>query len=702
MSNKKIAPQVDFRLVILPFFLSALSAVAIWLWFPDLRSVFIRADSDIPLNIHNTFPNALKIWLPVNLGIDNSRGYPTLFPYTLFWYSLRRVFDDSVVERLWWIFLESIAIFSSTWLCFEVSPARRERFWSTLLAVTSFAFSGYVAISYATGHDTLFLALALAPAMLAATLRYIRSGNYRWIVVAVLVVSFGAYAFTNPPMILSAMVIPEICLLATGAVLYRLSFGRVIKFCAIFVVTFIFVNAWWFLPFVNLTIFGDGAQILIPPSQRLNWPNFTNPIGSRFGLLGIGYWGLFRGVNGHPYFPTAAILWSPVVCVALVLTLCVILVSALRRPKRAALFSLVGLILLTVGLWGAKANNAPLSFLAESAFANVPGLWIFRSAYEKFQGTALIGALFCIPQGYPLLVRFLRFKAGVPRRMAYIITGVCAAALSFPFLSGTLVKANNGPLGYKAFVKVPPEYDALAKEVERLRGGRILVVPGVEYALYRWGAASGDILRHYLPHSYISVLPHYIGASASENLLRELASGSPQFRRLASEAGVRYLLVRNDVDSNDFGYQLAPTSISNMLSGSTEIFHDKYFSLYKISATLPPLIGLENDPFIVPVPFRRTWYGYLAVLPAQGTPTTLVLRNNFNTGWRLAGLKGAHKLGGDFANDWVLGAHKKTAVSIYFIGAVLQLAGGIVTAVTLVGLFALFFVEVIWHVRRHA
>ena len=704
MLNRLVLWGERRALLVLALCLSLVAAISIWLWFPNSHSIFIRADSNPPLNIRANFLQMLKIWLPINLGIDNSRIYPTLVPYSVFWYLLRGIFNDSIVERLWWIFLETIAIFSATWLCAEATPEREFRVTAVFLAVSTFAFSGYGAISFATGHGALFLAMALAPAMLAATLRYFRTMDVRWAFCAALLPSFGAGAFANPPMIAAAMVIPEVCLLAAIGIMRRRPPRFIFRFIGTSLIVFIFLNSWWLFPFLNLTIFGGGSQILIPPSQRLNWPNFTNKIGSRFGIMGIGYWGLFRGVNGHPYFPSAAILWNPLVCIATAFILCCISASLFRRAKSVALFPLVGVFLYILGIWGAKANNEPAAALAQALFKNVPGLWIFRSAYEKFESTALVGALLSLPQGYQLLIRFLRLKFHLRSLAVVLMTSVCAAALSFPFLSGTLVKTNNPALGYRAFVDVPPEYEALSQKVAELRGGRILVVPGVEYALYKWGAASGDILRHYLPHPYISVLPHYTGASGSEQLLQQLAAGLPNFEQLASEAGVRYILVRSDVDEGDFGYQLTPASLSFMLKRSREIFHDRFFKLYKLAIAIPPILGVERDPRVFPIKFIRTWYGYSATLPANNKPSYLVLRNNFNSGWRLAGIPGAgaHSIAGDFANRWRIPMHPAAPIQIYFTGAVLAAVGAIITVVSLLCLLILASRDLVWRYRHRA
>ncbi len=692
---------MSFRrtLVLIPVLLSLVSAICIWFWFPNDHSIFIRADSDLPLHVRSEFLNYLRLWIPVNLGTDNSRIYPTLFPYVVFWYLARDLFNDSIVQRLWWIFLESTAIFSATWLTAETFVGRTLRVETTLVAVSAFAFSGYAAISFATGHDALFLALALAPALLAATARYFRTEKVVWAVCAALIVSLGAGAFTNPPMILTAMVIPEVCLLGGLGILGKQSLASLAKFVACFMIVMIPINAWWLMPYVNLIIFGGGSQIIIPTNQHLNWPNFTNAIGSRFGLFGIGYWGLFRGVNGHPYFPTASLLQHPAVICATGLILLFGIFSIMRREKRAALFTSVGLVLFAIGIWGAKANNEPFAALSQAAFANIPGLWIFRSAYEKFEGTALIGLLLCVAQGYPVVTRFIRLRFKVPHWAISVGTIACAVGFSFPFLSGTLVKTNNPALGYKAFVDVPPEYSALSREVARLGAGRILVVPGVEYALYKWGAASGDILRLYLPHSYISVGPHYTGASNARLLLQQLAGGSPGFKARAAEAGVRYILVRSDVYTSDFGYQLSPSSLSYILRGAHEVFRDRYFKIYKLKSIVPPLLGVKRDPNIEAIPYSRTWYGYNVTLPPTAHSSNLVLRTNFSDGWHLAGISSEHYLAGDFANRWPIGPHGKISVRIYYIGSILQVVGAFVTGASLVCLLILTVGGALWQYR---
>lgn len=577
--------------------LAIVTAACVFTWFPDLTAVFIRADSDVPLNILNIIGSATSIFSSANFGSDNARLYPVVVPYIGFWYVLRHVLQDGAIQYLWWTALVVTGIWGIRFFLQTLRMSAVRSPFAIAWAVVLFSFNAYSALSFATGHDVLYLAYVASPWMLGFAIRGVRKGLWRDAIFAAIVSAIIAGAYSNPPIIVTALVLPA---LAWATFECRSHWSALFRFTWRFALVAAVLNAWWLLPFVRLLLTASGEQTIVPPDQHFDWPNFTNPIESHFTLFGLGYWGFFTGVGGHPYFPTAGLLWNPFALVGYAMAIALAVYGTSRGTRRELAAAVPALLLFVLGLLGAKANNDPFGAAGMWFFQHIPGFWIFRSAYEKFGATSLIGLSVAAAIGFAVLER--RFRTDALRLSISRCVAICAlAGVAYPFLSGTIVKTNNAALGYTAFSHIPTEYDDLYVRTRRLPEGRILVLPGIEYGRYVWGAASGDLLRHYLGQDYLEDSPGYVGSNVGRIMIQRLDGIGRDFPYLARIAHVRYVLVRSDVDLGQFGYH---TDLSNALERlrayvGPPIYADPYFKLYALKAEPLPKAYVARDAWLL-------------------------------------------------------------------------------------------------------
>ena len=569
--------------------IAALSCIAVWKWFPNTASVFIRADSDVPLNISHTIGSALSIWTSSNFGSDNARTYPMLVPYVLLWYVLHHCFSDSIIQRSWWMGLILAGILGIRFLLGSIGLGIRSSWLATATAIVLYSFTAYSSLSFAIGHDILYLAYVASPWILGFGIRSMRYGRFWDILAGVLISSLIAGAYSNPPIIITAVLLPVLIFALSLFVARQVRPHAVLTYVWQSAALFALINAWWMLPFLRLTLVGVSDQTIIPADQHFNWPNFTNPIESHLTLFQLGYWGLFTGFAGQPYFPTASKLWNPLALLGYALAICLLVVAALMANRRKLAIAAPALLLFILGLIGAKANNEPLGGLSMWIFQHIPGFWIFRSAYEKFTAASLLG----LAIGAAFGVRLVQRKLSSSATMGHIFTLISIlglAGISWPFLVGGLVKTDNIALGYQAFSSIPPEYEQLYRITERLSGGRILVIPGIEYARYVWGAASGDLLRHYIGHPYVEDAPGFVGSNDARSLIRELSAVDSDFQYLGSQAGIQYVLIRSDIDGGNFGYHYDGAAQIPRLRPliRREVMHNRYFRLLELRARPNP------------------------------------------------------------------------------------------------------------------
>ena len=144
------------------------------------------------------------------------------------------------------------------------------------------------------------------------------------------------------------------------------------------------------------------------------------------------------------------------------------------------------------------------------------------------------------------------------------------AALALPAYTSGLASAGS-------FSQIPP-YWVNAAHWLNARAGRqaVLVVPGAAFGQYLWGSPLDDVLQPLATVDWAERDLSVIGSPGNERLLdaidQRLAAGdgSAGLAQVLARMGVRYVLVRNDLDRSALAGAW-PARISDALHGSPGI-----------------------------------------------------------------------------------------------------------------------------------
>lgn len=285
-------------------------------------------------------------------------------------------------------------------------------------------------------------------------------------------------------------------------------------------------------------------------SRPSSWPESWRGLG-----LWLAYWGDSRGAI-VPQF--ARFFWTPVVLLTFAAPLAALAVLWRSRWRPRLLFAavmLLGLVLM-VGAYP-LGDTSPYGRLLLWGFDHFPGFVAIRSGHKAGVMVAFgVAALAAV--GALGALRAVGRMTGSPGRVRAVRVGALAtvvvvlAAGSFPFWTGRLYSPDEG-------ARAIPEYWQEAAEWldSRPGDGRVLVLPSTAYGAYTWGDTGDDILEGLITRPTISrgLLSLWSGTAEGANLVAALddyvGSGSYEpgvLGPIAARLGVRYVLVRNDLD----------------------------------------------------------------------------------------------------------------------------------------------------------
>lgn len=270
-------------------------------------------------------------------------------------------------------------------------------------------------------------------------------------------------------------------------------------------------------------------------------------------IRGLGSW--------RSYFPVSTELLQPqlesyftnwvVILATFVAFVLALLAVAFSRWRPRLLFALMAALSLVV-MVGAYPLREP-----SPVGSGILGLLLEIDALSAFRNIYKAGAGFVI--GTAILAGWSVAALWRRRRWGRYVAGLAVAGLAvaaLPFWTGGLYDST------KVTTEVP-EYWLEAFDWLNMQDndGRVLVLPATARAPYTWGWPGGDLFDSMLDRSAVVSLGVPLSASLPANLIDALTqeasdpgyrSGTlaPALRRL----GIRYVLVRNDLDWRSFGY----------------------------------------------------------------------------------------------------------------------------------------------------
>ena len=358
----------------------------------------------------------------------------------------------------------------------------------------------------------------------------------------------------------------------------------------------VMATAWWVLP---LLLQGRYAFNFLPYIEQA--PATTGTMSAAAALRGAGNWTAYLNL-GTPWLPAGwAMVTTPTAIIAAAVAAgCGLYGLAMASMPRAAWLRLsAGLAAAgaLAGYGGALGGpfHQPLDHLLDGPLAP------FRNVYKLEPVIAAVLALGLAHAAATWLSLAQSRRADGPSRSAcepparirrvlaaeaWAVTGLVLVGLMLPYLSGQVLNAG-------AFSAVPRYwYQAAAFLAARSPLNTALVVPADAHGDYLWGDPIDDPLVALAssPWAELGLVPY--GGAGSQILLQtaeDAVESGEQVSGLAGylqRAGVRYIVVRNDLDPGQVGYT-SPALVHQTLA----------LSGFARVASFGPLIGgAQTEP----------------------------------------------------------------------------------------------------------
>ncbi len=492
---------------------------------------------------------ALSLWDDNGFGQLQNQAYGYLFPMGPFHWLLDAAGLPSwVIQRLWWSTVLVVALWGFWRLATALGVGTP---WARYLGALLFAISPrFLAEVTITSIEVWPMALApwvliplVDPAPRSTPSRLARSA-----------LAFGLTGGVNAVASGAALVLPTLWFATRGAKRAVLHLFGWLGLCIV-------AAAWWLVPLLVLGRYS-------PPF--LDWiedASVTTSTGSIFNALqGTTAWLGFLGQADGPSWPAAWLVVSQpllVVLTAGIGVLGLVGVADRRLPERSwlVLSLVVGAGLLTLGYSGSGSGPwvSQVQALLDGPLAPLRNL-------HKFEPVIRIPLLLGAVHAVGLLARHALVRQ-LPRPVLGGAVALLVVATAAPGVTASLPR----PGGYTA---IPEHWHEAAGWLEdRATAGSVLVVPASSFADFTWGSTKDEPLQALLDRRAFAVRDAVpLGSAGSTRMLDEIerrlgaGMGSAQLRRTLNEAGVRYVVVRNDLRPEARAH--APLSVHEALAES--------------------------------------------------------------------------------------------------------------------------------------
>jgi arabinofuranan 3-O-arabinosyltransferase len=344
-------------------------------------------------------------------------------------------------------------------------------------------------------------------------------------------------------------------------------------------------TAWWALP---LLLQGKYAFNFLPYIETA--PTTTGTMSAAATLRGAGNWTAYLNL-GTPWLPAGwALVSTPMAIIAgTIAAACGLYGLAQRSIPYATWLRLSAGLAAAVALAGYSGPlggpfHRGIDDLLDGAFAP------FRNVYKLEPVIAAVLALGLAHATATWLARSPGVSAGRLQRIfaveKWAVVGVVLIGLMLPYFSGQVLNPGS-------FSAVPRYwYQAAAFLAARSPLNTALVVPADAHGDYLWGDPIDDPLVALAksPWAQLGLVPY--GGAGSQILLSTAENAIESGEQVAGlagylqRAGVRYIVVRNDLDPRQVGYTSAVLVHQTLaLSGFT-----------RVASFGPPIGGAQIEP----------------------------------------------------------------------------------------------------------
>lgn len=298
---------------------------------------------------------------------------------------------------------------------------------------------------------------------------------------------------------------------------------------------------WWLVPLLILGRYSPAFLDWIEDAR------VTTSTASPFtALQGTTAWvGFLTGADG-PSWPAAYVMLTQPVLIVLTGVIAVVGLAGLshpRMPQRSwlAASAVVGMVLLTMGFSG--AGGGPL---IDTVHGLLDGPLAPLRNTHKFEMVLRIPICLGLAHALSRIARWHAVRASrtdLLGAMAWLLVVAVAA----PAVADSMVR----PGGYRA---IPEHWAQAARWLDAQPGpGTVLVLPSAGFAEFTWGSTRDEPLQALMRRPFVVRDAVPLGGAGSTRLLDEVnrridaGLGSAELARVLREAGIRFVLVRNDL-----------------------------------------------------------------------------------------------------------------------------------------------------------
>ncbi len=452
--------------------------------------------------------------------------------------------SDWVVERLWL----ALVFFLMAWGTVRLLDAllARPRGIPHLVAGLMVLLNPYVVVF--TNRTSFFLlGFAALPWLLLAVHRGLSDPRGWWwpAAVALIVTSMGGGVNAA---VTAFMLVGALLLLVYEPLVLGVEWRAVRGFCLRAVPLMVLASLWWIAPVLVATRYGlDFLPFTEHPGSiwaTTSLPESLRLMGYWISYLGVGYSGKLT-----PYFSDSGLLlFNPLVVVATLVAPALALAGFVwtRRWRYGPFFLLlvlVGLLLMAAGF----PEGTPLRRGLNFTYNHVNAVHFLRTSYKA---GPLVGlALACLGGVAAGELWRRRTRWRVP---AMVLGAGLLALSAWPLVTG---RAIDKQVSWK---KIPSAWKQVAHDLDRglPRSSRAVVLPGQEFAFYKWGGTVDPILPA-LTKRPVSVRnvppyadPHAVDLFwAIDSQLEQQRLVPGQLKPLLSLIGARSVVTATDDDS---------------------------------------------------------------------------------------------------------------------------------------------------------
>lgn len=551
---KHLVPSPSLGIVLL-------AALAPLFWIKS-GHVAKAEDFILPMNL-DQWVEFFSTWQTrVGFGSSPDDRLPALF--FLFWPALFRALGASIelAQRLQFVFWCLAAGLSMYMLMRYLTKSRIA--WSVASLIYMFNF--YQEPIWQGVNIANLSALVAMPLALAITIRFAAGARLLPSVTLLALTSvIGSGVGANPPMALIAMVPVPLYMIAYFT--HRLVTGqraaaiRMLTFACVSLVVVALINAYWLIPQSYGLLSGGPGQNFIGRTKTGAFAQLVN-LSKSTGPTNVwrlqGAWTWYGGHLGIPYVPYSSFyLLNPIAIVASfvfpVLTFTGFLAA---KGRKLVFFTGIGML----GLILSMGVNGPFGSIYAWLWDNIPLFWVVRSPWYKATALTILGFAPLAGIGVARTISYLSnalpkispVQPKLVRRTLIVLFLLYFVGYNAPILRGAFFmdRPADSPLpGLQ--VRLPDHLNAAAEWLDTQPGDfRVLALPPTLRQTTDWGFTSyipaiGELTQT----PFINLVePAEMQSSIYSALLK---SDSVIMRDILAYAGIRYVLVQNDVVSSN-------------------------------------------------------------------------------------------------------------------------------------------------------